>query len=75
MEWHVFSDFGSLIGIDQSSVPGVDLADDTSVRASVGVGLSWRSPFGPLRFDLASPIVKEDYDEEEVFRFSFGTRF
>ncbi len=75
LKWHVFSDFGSLIGIDQDSTAGVDLADDGSIRASVGVGLSWRSPFGPLRFDLAAPIAKEDYDEDEVFRFSFGTRF
>src|SRR6202041_182764 len=33
--------------------------DDTNViRTSVGVGLIWQSPFGPLRFDYAVPITK-----------------
>jgi len=39
------------------------------------VGISWRSPFGPVRMDFAVPVVKEDFDKDEFFRFSFGTRF
>jgi len=39
------------------------------------VGVSWRSPFGPIRVDLAQAVVKENFDKEELFRFSFGTRF
>jgi outer membrane protein insertion porin family len=69
---HVFSDFGSLWELDDT---GPEVLDESSIRASAGAGLSWRSPFGPVRVDLAVPIVKEDYDEEEVFRFNFGTRF
>jgi outer membrane protein insertion porin family len=42
---------------------------------SFGGGISWRSPLGPVRVDLAKPVIKEDYDEEELFRFSFGTSF
>jgi outer membrane protein insertion porin family len=68
----LFSDFGSLWDLDESDA---NIADDSSVRVSVGVGVSWASPLGPLRLDLAKPVVKEDYDEEEVFRFDFGTRF
>jgi len=49
--------------------------DDSSLRASVGVGISWDSPFGPIRVDLAMPVIKEDYDESQNFRFSFGTKF
>jgi outer membrane protein insertion porin family len=45
------------------------------VRSSVGVGLIWDSPFGPLRFDLAYPITKEPYDIKQIFRFGGGTRF
>jgi outer membrane protein insertion porin family len=41
----------------------------------VGVGLAWRSPFGPIRIDLAHAVVKEEFDETEILRFSFGTRF
>jgi outer membrane protein insertion porin family len=44
-------------------------------RASVGAGLIWQSPFGPLRFEVAYPLLKAKYDETEYFRFSIGTRF
>jgi len=55
------------------------------IRSSVGVGLLWDSPLGPLRFDLAYPITKycatgsdnvtQVCDRTQVFRFSGGTRF
>ncbi|HUI97759.1 MAG TPA: outer membrane protein assembly factor BamA [Xanthobacteraceae bacterium] len=51
------------------------LCDDTKVRSSVGVGLIWDSPFGPLRFDLAYPLTKMDYDHTQIFRFGGGTKF
>jgi outer membrane protein insertion porin family len=44
-------------------------------RASVGAGVIWQSPFGPLRLDVAYPLIKEDFDETELVRFSIGTRF
>ena len=50
--------------------------DDTQVvRSSVGVGLIWASPFGPLRFDYAIPITKGKYDVVQEFRFGGGTTF
>lgn len=75
INWHAFSDFGSLFGTDESNLVGGNLVDDSSLRASVGVGFSWRSPFGPLRLDFSKPVAKEDYDVDEVFQFNFGTRF
>ncbi|MCB1562334.1 MAG: outer membrane protein assembly factor BamA [Alphaproteobacteria bacterium] len=69
---HAFSDFGTLTELDDS---GPEVVDEDSIRASVGAGLSWRSPLGPVRVDLAVPVVKEDIDQEETFRFNFGTRF
>ena len=45
------------------------------VNSSVGVGLLWASPFGPIRFDLAYPITKTPYDRTQIFRFSGGTSF
>ncbi|MGH1376774.1 MAG: outer membrane protein assembly factor BamA [Alphaproteobacteria bacterium] len=69
---HTFSDFGSLWEIDEV---GTNIDEETSIRASAGVGVSWRSPFGPIRMDFAIPYSKEDFDEEENFRFDFGTRF
>ncbi|SHH37412.1 outer membrane protein assembly factor BamA [Bradyrhizobium erythrophlei] len=50
--------------------------DDTNViRTSVGVGLIWQSPFGPLRFDYAVPITKGKYDIVQQFKFGGGTSF
>ena len=49
--------------------------DSIDFRASIGAGLIWQSPFGPLRFDVAYPVLAADYDEKEYFRFSVGTRF
>jgi len=49
--------------------------NDDVVRSSVGVGLIWQSPFGPLRFDYAVPITKGKYDRVQEFRFGGGTTF
>lgn len=69
---HAFSDVGSLWSVDET---GVGLEDEDAIRASVGVGLSWLSPMGPVRVDFATPLMEEDYDDTESFRFNFGTRF
>jgi len=67
-----FTDFGTAFGADGDSA----LIDDSkNLRVSGGVGLSWRSPLGPVRIDIAYPIVKEDFDKQQIFSFSFGTRF
>ncbi len=51
------------------------VGDDNTIRSSVGIGLIWDSPLGPLRFDLAYPVTKASYDRTQIFRFSGGTRF
>ena len=68
----VFSDFGSVWQIDADTT-GVTSSDGP--RASVGVGLSWGTNFGGIRIDLAWPIVKDDRDKTQLFRFSLGSRF
>ena len=50
-------------------------ADNGLIRTSVGVGLIWQSPFGPLRFDYAIPLTKDKYDRTQEFRFGGGTSF
>jgi outer membrane protein insertion porin family len=45
------------------------------IRSSVGVGIIWESPFGPLRFDYSFPLSKEPYDRVQQFRFGGGTTF
>jgi outer membrane protein insertion porin family len=49
--------------------------DTPDFRLSVGAGVIWASPFGPLRFEAAYPLLKADYDKTEWFRFSVGTAF
>jgi outer membrane protein insertion porin family len=68
----VFSDMGSTGEVNPS---GPEVADTGSVRASVGAGVVWASPFGPVGIDLGIPLLSEDFDEEENFRVSFGARF
>lgn len=68
----VFSDAGSLAENDSNFST---LTDTASIRMSVGTGLLWDSPFGPVNIDLAKALLKEDFDQTELFRFSFGTRF
>ncbi|MBA5776529.1 outer membrane protein assembly factor BamA [Stappia sp. F7233] len=86
----VFTDIGSLWDVEPAiedcvvtpatcGVPG--LAGDTVAsngfdpRGSVGVGIQWVSPFGPIRADFAWAYLKENVDKTEVFRLSGGTRF
>jgi outer membrane protein insertion porin family len=69
---HGFTDIGSLWDLDETDPT---ILDESSIRGAAGLGVSWRSPMGPVRADVSVPYAKEDYDREEVFRFSFGTRF
>ncbi|MES2937993.1 MAG: outer membrane protein assembly factor BamA [Pseudomonadota bacterium] len=45
------------------------------MRASVGVGLSWLSPVGPLRLAAAQPIRKFPGDRIQRLQFQIGTSF
>ncbi|HVO14767.1 MAG TPA: outer membrane protein assembly factor BamA [Alphaproteobacteria bacterium] len=67
-----FTDFGSAWDVDLS---GPGLLDVNTIRVSAGVGISWKSPFGPVRIDVGVPIKKESFDDKQLIRFSFGTRF
>ncbi|MET0295270.1 MAG: BamA/TamA family outer membrane protein, partial [Phenylobacterium sp.] len=64
--------------VSNFAVPGTRNAcirDDLSLRASAGVSIFWRSPMGPIRFDISQVLAKEDYDKTETFRFSTSARF
>ena len=47
----------------------LQFADTAALRVSVGASLIWDSPFGPLRFDFAYPILKQSYDRVQWFQF------
>ena len=44
-------------------------------RVGAGVGISWRTPFGLINIDLTPFVVKQKFDQTQIFRFGFGTRF
>ena len=80
----VFADVGTLWGLDDAEYVADNTSgnpttftidDEMKLRAAAGASIFWSSPFGPVRFNFAAPIVKEDEDKTEFFRFSAGTRF
>jgi outer membrane protein insertion porin family len=80
----VYADAGSLWGYKgptswaqtgEVGPYGLQYTDVNTVRSSVGVGLIWASPFGPLRFDYAVPLTKGPNDRVQQFRFGGGTTF
>jgi outer membrane protein insertion porin family len=72
MKGAIFADGATLFGNDlQSGLVGTDM----QWRASIGAGIIWASPFGPLRVNYAYPIVKESTDDVQEFSFGVSTRF
>ena len=61
--------------VDANGNPSTRIVDDLELRASAGLSIHWRSPMGPIRFDLSKIIGKQDYDKTETFRFSTSTQF
>jgi outer membrane protein insertion porin family len=67
-----FLDVGAVAGPEDSLAINQDA---NSLRSSVGVGVSWISPVGPLRLALAKPIKKFDGDKIQTLQFQIGTNF
>lgn len=77
----LFFDVGNTYLTDCYAVPdgetsscesGVHLDD---LRYSVGLGLSWLTPVGPLTFSIAKPLKEKSGDDTQVFQFSLGQTF
>ena len=71
VDFVMFLDAANIWGVDYDS----SIDDDASFRSSVGVGIDWMTPIGPLNFILAQPITKESSDKTQTFRFNIGTTF
>ncbi|GGA82327.1 outer membrane protein assembly factor BamA [Brucella endophytica] len=73
----VFADAATLYGTEYEPGPGQNAVegDGSALRASAGISLMWASPFGPLRFDYAWPIKKEDTDKVQNFNFGISSKF
>jgi outer membrane protein insertion porin family len=83
LRFAVFGDIGNVWNYTGPTVfpqfagQSIQLADTGAFdfRSSVGAGLIWDSPFGPLRFDYAIALSKQSYDVVQQFRFGGGTKF
>ena len=77
----VFIDLGTLGGLDNrvkvdaSGNKLSNIVDRLSPRASAGLTIRWKSPMGPVQFDISHIINREKYDRLETFRFSQSTQF
>ena len=67
---NVFLDTANLWGVDDNST-----SDSNKIRTSIGLGLSWISPIGPISITYAEPITKSNTDELEKFSFKIGSAF
>jgi outer membrane protein insertion porin family len=73
----MFGDAGTVFGYGGPTYfpkfgQSVQVADSTFIRSSVGAGLVWDSPLGPLRVDYAFPLTKTGYDVVQPLRFGVG---
>ena len=66
----------ALNGVPIQQSPCITVGGDTTaLRSSVGVGLIWASPMGPIRFNYAFVTSKNTYDITQQFSFSGGANF
>ncbi len=79
----VFADYGILgrppkaedyYPSDQHSPLNKNLIDE-DLRTSVGVGIYWNTPMGPMNFSWGWPLKLNKYDQEQRFLLSFETQF
>lgn len=69
----VFMDAGNVYAKGVSAAQSGSASGN--LRYSAGVGIDWRSPFGPLSFSLAKPIKKEANDQTNLFQFTVMSGF
>lgn len=68
---------GESSNIAQTGTPFVErfLGDSAKPRLSVGFGVNWNSPFGPLRIDIAKALLTQAGDDDKLITFNVGTGF
>lgn len=73
----LFTDVGSVWHSgDRVRAPNFIRSNSQKLRASSGIGATWRSPFGPIGVSLAKPFQRvKGVDRTEQFRVNFGTTF
>ena len=67
----IFFDAANIWAVDYDS----SIDDSNKIRSSIGVGIDWLTPVGPLNFSLSQVLTKSPTDKTESFRFNLGTTF
>lgn len=52
-----------------------EIYESGAPRIGIGVGISWKTPFGLINIDMTPFVIKQSLDQTQLFRFGFGTRF
>ena len=71
VDFSLFYDAANVWGVDYDS----SMDDSSAIRSSVGLGIDWYTPIGPMSFSFTQPISKKSTDKTESFRFNLGTTF
>ena len=71
VDFLVFFDAANVWGVDYDST----IDDTNQIRSSIGLGVDWFTPIGPLNFSFAQDLSKHKNDKTESFRFNLGTTF
>ncbi len=79
MRWNIFYDVG-YVGAVGSAAPGcypgiVCNPSNNSIATSTGIGMSWVSPVGPLKFSLGYPLGAGPGAQRQPFQFTMGSAF
>ncbi len=69
----VFADAGSLYHVDNPT--NAQIWDSKKIRSSLGAGIGFTTPMGPVRIYYAVPVIKTNFDREKNFDISFKTTF
>jgi outer membrane protein insertion porin family len=68
LRWFTFFDAGNVYGPGQEIKP-------LKLRSSIGLGISWVSPLGPLKFSYGKPLRQQPSDNVQRLQFQIGTGF
>ena len=71
IDFNLFYDAANVWGVDYDS----KINDSSALRSSMGLGIDWYTPIGPLSFSFSQAITKKSSDKTESFRFNLGTTF
>ncbi len=71
----IFTDWGSIGAPTDLKDRNADILQSQRIRGSVGVGIEWESPVGPINIDWAHVLRSADFDVTQSFRVNFGQRF